>query len=183
MNADAGLRSGAPTGAGPFRTRLLGPDDAEAWRALRLDALQRHPGAFASSADEEVDRAPDTVARRLESTDQQATLGVFDASQLVGSVSLQRESLRKVEHKVVLWGMVVAWEVRGRGAGRQLLQAALAHVRGWANARWVTLGVNADNAPARALYASVGFHVYGHETESLCVDGVFHDELLMRCRL
>ena len=46
--------------------RLLGPADAAAYRALRLDALQRHPCAFRASFDEEAGQALAEFAARLE---------------------------------------------------------------------------------------------------------------------
>ncbi|MNL14628.1 hypothetical protein D3C87_1355770 [compost metagenome] len=45
--------------------------------------------------------------------------------------------------------------------------------------RQVQLSVTANNAAAAALYASLGFAVYGHEPEALCVNGKLYDEALM----
>jgi RimJ/RimL family protein N-acetyltransferase len=43
--------------------------------------------------------------------------------------------------------------------------------------------VNAENPRALALYASLGFTAYGREPRTLCVDGVFYDEILMALTL
>jgi RimJ/RimL family protein N-acetyltransferase len=43
----------------------------------------------------------------------------------------------------------------------------------------IHLAVNAGNPRALALYESLGFIAYGREPRTLCVDGVFYDEILM----
>ena len=47
------------------RIRLLAPDDAAAYRALRLRALREHPDAFTSSFEEEDVRPPGWSETRL----------------------------------------------------------------------------------------------------------------------
>ncbi len=72
--------------------------------------------------------------------------------------------------------MYITPPCRRRGFGRALLEAAVAHTRALAGVRQVKLGVNAANAPARALYQSLGFVSYGVELGALLFDGRFHDE-------
>lgn len=57
--------------------------------------------------------------------------------------------------------LAVMPEARGRGIGRGLLEAVCAAARE-AGACAVTLEVRHDNAPARALYASLGFAAGDH---------------------
>ena len=61
---------------------------------------------------------------------------------------------------VVYFGMAVLPEARGRGGGRALLEAILAHARAH-GAHKVELEVWADNGRAIALYTSVGFQFEG----------------------
>lgn len=56
--------------------------------------------------------------------------------------------------------IVVGARWRGRGVGRALLERHLERL-GTAGARTLFLEVNADNAPARALYARTGFAEVG----------------------
>ncbi|MNU00746.1 putative acetyltransferase [compost metagenome] len=79
--------------------------------------------------------------------------------------------------------MYVAPAERGRGLGRLLMRAAIDHARTMRGIRQVQLSVTANNVAASALYASLGFTVYGHEREALLVNGKLYDEALMAMTL
>lgn len=66
--------------------RLLGPTDAAAYRALRLDALKRHPCAFRASFDEESGQTLEEFAARLEVD---AIFGAFCDGALCGLAGLE----------------------------------------------------------------------------------------------
>jgi RimJ/RimL family protein N-acetyltransferase len=61
---------------------------------------------------------------------------------------------------VLTLGMAILPEFRGRGAGRQLLEAAIEHARG-TGAHKLELEVWPDNGRAIALYVAAGFAVEG----------------------
>ncbi len=182
----AGLRQPLPAPAG-MHLRRLGPDDAQAFQALRLRGLRDEPSAFASSWAEEHDEPLDSVARRLALRDDGGVYGALDGASLLGVVGLQREGLRQLAHKAFVWGVYVAPEARRRGLGRALLGTALQAAADLparpTQVRQVNLGVNAANAAALALYRGLGFVAYGLEHGYLMVDGQLHDEVLMVCRL
>ena len=157
-----------------MQVRVLVPEDAAAFQALRLGALLECPSAFASSHNEEVATPLATVGERLAEQADRATFGAFDGSALVGVLGLQREAMRKLAHKAMVWGMYVAPPARRAGVGARLLAAALAHASNPMGVRQVTLGVNAGNL-ALALYRRLGFEPFGLEPGFLRVDGELHD--------
>jgi len=159
--------------------RPLQAADATAYRTLRLAALAAHPTAFAATVEEEIDVPLATVAERLAPRERAVVLGAFDDTRLVGLTGVHRESWRKLAHKAHLWGVYVDPAVRGRGAGRQLLDAAIMQASRMPGVRQLTLGVNAQNHLALALYEAVGFVRFGLEPGFLLVDGVLHDEIHM----
>jgi ribosomal protein S18 acetylase RimI-like enzyme len=163
--------------------RQLGSEDAAAFQALRLAALQECPEAFTSSHAEEVDTPQEVVARRLSANPDGAVFGEIANGRLVGIVGIQRETRRKVAHKAFIWGMYVAPDHRNNGTGRALLARALAHAAGGLGTRVVQLGVNARNEAAVALYRAGGFEIYGTESEFMIVDGVAQDQYLMSRRV
>ena len=73
-------------------------------------------------------------------------------------------------------GLVPAW--RGRGNGTELIGATLRHAWGRGLVR-IELTVNADNAPAIALYERVGFTKEGILRDASLTDGVYRDLILM----
>jgi RimJ/RimL family protein N-acetyltransferase len=159
--------------------RTLDSSDVAAFRALRLAALRECPAAFSSSYEEECNIPLADAAERMAPDRDRAIFGAFDGETLVGTVGLQRERKLKLAHTAVIWGVYVAPSVRKLGVGRLLLEHALAHAASLPGLLRVTLGANAANPAAIALYQSVGFEPFGLERGFLLVDGVLHDELHM----
>jgi RimJ/RimL family protein N-acetyltransferase len=164
--------------------RVLTEADVALYRPLRLRALREEPESFGSSYEESVQRPLEEMARRLrpDPATGSVTLGAFDPG-LVGMVGLLRDSGRKMQHKAMIWGMYTVPEVRGRGVGRALLGAILAHARTVPGLEQVYLTVVTTQPIARALYESFGFVPYGVEPRALKLDDRYLDEVLMVLRL
>ena len=107
--------------------RPLTPDDASAYRALRLAGIAELPAAFCTTHAAESGLPLARIAERLRATSYQIIFGAFDKEQLIGIAGLRREPIAVVHDKASLWSVYVAPQARGRGAGRQLVQAAIAH--------------------------------------------------------
>jgi len=162
-------------------SRLAFPADEAAYRALRLDGLQRVPTSFRITPADDA-AAPRQLAGYTLHPDQ-AIFGAFDGTQLVGIVGFDREQREKMRHKGLIWGMYVAPEHSGRGLGRQLLQAAVAFARTVPGLEHMLLTVVATNANARGLYASEGFETIGLEPRAIKWEGQYFDEETMRYSL
>jgi RimJ/RimL family protein N-acetyltransferase len=162
------------------KIRVLTKEDVNRYWPIRLRALKEHPEAFAASYEESVNRTMEQVARRLMASDDQFILGAFDTDgQLVGMVGFIRESLRKMRHKAMIWGMYVAPEARGRGIGRLLLQEAINKAKQMDGLEQIHLTVVTKNTPARNLYLSMGFQPFGLEKRALKVEDEYLDEEYM----
>ncbi|MBL6454514.1 GNAT family N-acetyltransferase [Belnapia sp. T6] len=157
----------------------LGPADAAAYRALRLEALRLHPEAFAADWAEEAARPLDWFTERLATN---AVWGAGEDAALAGMVGLMRPGMAKLHHKAIIWGFYVRADARSAGLGTALLGAALTEARE-AGAEEVRLSVTAGNAAALRLYERLGFRAYGREPRALRVAGHDHDEFLMALRL
>lgn len=157
--------------------RRLGSADAAAYRALRLDGLERHPEAFGASWEDEAARQLAWFAERLEAN---AVFGAWEAGALAGTAGLLVPTTPKLRHKGTLWGMYVRPDARRSGLGAALLAAVLDHARGAVEEVGLTVG--AANAAARRLYEAAGFTAYGVEPRALKVAGQYHDEVLMTLR-
>lgn len=163
--------------------RPLTPADAHLYQILRLAGLREAPSAFASSFEEERGYLRSVFEQWLAIKPGRGSFGAFDEANLVGIVTLGRENKRKSSHKAHIWGLYVSPDARAKGAGRQLVERALELARSAPEIRQVVVAVTADNAVARHLYESLGFIQFGHEPDSLCIDGTFHDELHMILRM
>ncbi|MBG9388928.1 GNAT family N-acetyltransferase [Caenimonas aquaedulcis] len=152
-----------------MQIRRLGPDDAQAYRALRLRALKESPQAFTSSFGEE-DKQPVEKSRARLAADNTMFWGACEGAQLCGMVGLERETREKARHKATVVGMYVAPENAGAGVGRGLVDALLAHARD-AGLELLVLTVTEGNAAATRLYEAAGFRSFGIEPRAIKVDG------------
>lgn len=145
---------------------------------MRLGALRASPTAFSSSFEDESATPLATIEAEL-APGARNRFGAFDGDTLAGIVAVGREGAHKLRHKAFIAGMYVDPAYRGKGVGRMLMEAAYACAAAFDGVKLVSLGVTAGNAPALALYESLGFRVYGQAPDATCVDGVYYDEILM----
>jgi ribosomal protein S18 acetylase RimI-like enzyme len=164
--------------------RILTPEDAESYRALRLRALREHPESFGSSYEEESRRSAEVYAERLKPSDDRFTLGAFDESgTLVGMVVFAREQMNKMRHKAKLFAMYVAPEARNRGVGRRLLGEILRRAGNLEGLEQIQLTVVSGNEAAKRLYRSAGFDTFAVERQALKMGDRYLDEEWMVCFL
>lgn len=137
--------------------RTLGPDDATAYAALCLEAVERYPDAFCSTPDEVQALSPETVAQTLS---EGMTLGLFDGAALCGMVGLRRLPFARAAHRVEIGAFYIRPALHGSGAAMQLLGAIVDHVRPlgvWQ----LELCVAERNARAIRFYERHGFVRHG----------------------
>lgn len=163
----------------PALVQRLTARDAAWLRQLRLDALVQAPESFGSSYEEEHTLTLEDIRERISPGDDGAMFGAYVEDTLAGMVGVGRQRKLKMRHKAHIWSLYVAPPHRGHGLARLLMQAAIVHARTMRGIRQVQLSVTASNTAATALYASLGFKIYGLEPEALCVNGALHDEALM----
>lgn len=109
------------------------------------------------------------------------TWGVFDGDDLVGHADLHGGALRSELHRATV-GIGIERRARRQGWGRALMETLIAFGRAQGLA-WIDLGVFANNAPARALYRSLGFVELGLTRDRFRVDGQSIDDVVMTLAL
>jgi ribosomal protein S18 acetylase RimI-like enzyme len=154
--------------------RQLSSDDAEAFRALRLESLRVHPEAFGASYEEECDLPLSDFQTQL---DRFTVFGGFVGASLAGIAMLQRNAQKKRQHVAMIWGMYVREEQRGTGLARSILDAVIA--RAEQEVDQLELYVAVSNPRANRLYQALGFERFGVMRRSLRVGGVDHDADMM----
>ncbi len=134
----------------------LATEDWQRLRAIRLRALQEAPDAFARTHAEEAEFTPEDWQARLfgDAATFVAVIDGADAGLATGAKWRGRDGVAG------LFGMWVAPEARGGGAGLALVQAVI----DWARAsgfKRLALDVGDDNLPAIGLYERAGFEPTG----------------------
>ena len=158
--------------------RALTPDDYDALRAIRLEALRLHPANFAADPAQEDTFSKEQWLARLASA---VTFGGFVDGALSGLVVFSRPASRKLAHTGDLGAMYVRDAARGTGLAGALMQAVLDHAA--KEVEQIKLSVNAENSRAIRFYERHGFALIGRIPRSLNIDGRFYDDLLMLRRV
>ena len=161
-----------------YTIRRLDPENAEAWAALRREALESHPLVFGASVPDDPDSLVESIRARLAS-EESCVLGAFAGASLVGIVGVRRDTGKKERHKSLIWGMFVSLTHRRSGVGAALLQTAIEHARSWPGVEQVQLAVSEVAEDARRLYERNGFQPWGREPRALCWEGRSVDETHM----
>lgn len=156
----------------------LDASHALAYRALMLEAYDRHPQAFTSSVRERAVMPLSWWESRLTSP-LDVLFGAFEDGELVGIVGLAFEAREKARHKATLFGMYVSGTARQRGLGYQLVQALFTEARGRPGLKLIQLTVTAGNDAALALYQRCGFVQFGLEPLAVRVGEEYFDKIHM----
>lgn len=154
--------------------RELGPDDNPRFRTLWVSALTDQEEFFRTALAD--DRQPDIPT---DFTSDSFTLGAFAKDQLLGILSLRRDTKYKLQHKALVFGMYVRPSSAGSGLGRALLVNAISRVQHQSAIRQLYLTVLATNHRAIGLYRSLGFEAFAHEPQSVNIRGQYTDECQM----
>ena len=152
--------------------RLLTPDDADAYVALRREMLLDAPWAFLASPGDDRVGAPDFL-REMLSRPEGVIVGAFEGDRLRAVAGVMREGKVKRQHLASIWGVYTTPTARGGGLARMVTVAALATARRWPGVLLIQLTVSEhpEAAAARRLYASLGFVAWGTEPDAAFVEG------------
>ena len=145
----------------------------QAYRALRLEALQKEPLAFGDSYEESKDRPENVWRSRIDNF-----IFALDENKPAGMIGLYQEGT-KSKHVINIFSVYVKKEYRGQGIGKKLMEAVLTQIKINQNIIKIKLAVNPAQEAAVKLYQSFGFKITGTFKKELCVEGKYYDELLM----
>ena len=165
----------------PALIRSAEPDDAPAVLALSREvACERGWTVFEP---DEVDADPGRLRERIDGFRSRADavwlVALDEQGRLLGELDCRAGRPRRLRHRARL-GVNVGASARGNGVGTALIAATIAWARAHPTIEKLTLGVMAENAPAVALYRSLGFIEEGRRTRELRLGpGRYADDLVM----
>lgn len=159
--------------------RRLMPENAEIFRAIRLEGFRLQDREFRFSPEDELAVPLETVRARLQ-TD--FVVGAFVSGELVGIAGLSRQGGAKLNHRALLWGMYVKANYRGSGTSNAIMQMLVEYAEK-SGTEYIILTVARENSIANRFYERWGFNAYGIDKYAIkLADGSYIDELLMvRC--
>lgn len=158
--------------------------DAPQYRELMLEAYVQAADAFTSTAEERAREPLSWWVHRIASgSGLNQSFGAFQADLLVGTVALEYSAKPKTRHSALLLGMYVRPGVRRLGAGRALMQAAIAAARARPGLRVLSLTATEGNEAAIRLYESAGFSAWGVEPCAILTPSGYKAKVHMALRL
>lgn len=154
----------------------LPPQEWQAYKDLRLEALKTEPQAFGTTYQESL-RHPDAYwkARLKDAADSNQSWLLFATINgvLAGMIGAFAEN--KIAEVISVY---VAEAVRGQGVSKRLLSALLTELAASGSVETARLTVNKDQLPALALYRRFGFEIV-REEECLMGDGKLYAQYVM----
>lgn len=168
---------------------MLGSEDVDAYLAhTAIHDLESGTegdlpyGPYSRGSPEDPAEARDKALRRWKTPvgqpDWRRAWGLWSGGGIVGVVHLAGGDLEAALHRADC-GLGVQRPYRGRGAGRRLMETAIAWARQQDGIDWIDLGVFEGNEIARALYTRLGFVEYGRTPDRFRVDGLSIDDIHM----
>ncbi|MCU4577957.1 GNAT family N-acetyltransferase [Acinetobacter courvalinii] len=155
--------------------KILGVDELNDFREIRLSALAKAPEMFGSTYDVEIVKPLSFFQSCLSNS---TIFGVYHKDRIIGLAALIQESGIKLAHKAVLSSVFIEPEFQSQGIATALLRAVIAYSQ--AQVEQVLLTVAADNQSAIKLYQKMGFEMYEVEKKALKNNNEYTDELLMK---
>ena len=154
-----------------MEVRRLTEDDAEMFREIRLEALERHPETFQATYESAADLPLDAFRQRIR---RYALFGGFVDGVLAGTVGFLPLKNPKISHKGLMWGMYVKDAARGTGLAEAMVEAVIDHARD--QVEQILISVIVDNERALHFYDKMGFERYGLERRALKIGDRYYDE-------
>ena len=147
--------------------RTLTPADQPNWRRLRLQALERYPAAFLTTAGEQRAR-PASVDRAALSGGNWR--GLFLSHEMIGIGALIPKVQDACAHRVDIGAFFVIEDHWGSNAGQFFLDALESEARK-RGALQMELSVASDNPRAIRFYERNGFERFGMQPRAVILDG------------
>lgn len=158
-----------------LQIRPIREDDAAAFHAL-VDGVCRERRYLATLESPPLESTRAFISSTIKAGHPQ--LVAEENGKLIGWCDAIPGGPASCSRHVARLGMGLQADYRGRGIGRQLLDAVITKARELGLEK-IELGVYASNEPAIRLYRSFGFTEEGTHKRARLVDGVYDDILMM----
>jgi len=166
---------------GTISIRALDRDEWEAFRDLRVRAMQLHPGVFSLAREEILTWTPEDWRAEIAAPTHQI-FGLFDGETLIGSTAAFTFRGDPSGTTALLAGSFIEPRYRGRGLSNELYKARLDWIRDSGRFCRVLVSHRASNETSRRANQRHGFVTTKTESRTW-PDGVAEDEIFYELAL
>lgn len=160
--------------------RLLNKNEHARYRTIWLECLKNHPANFGPDLADESRRSTHKLSHAFgDEPGSDFVCGAFSGEALIGICGFIRETMPKTRHRGHITQMYVSPPAAGKGAGKGLLQAAIAQAFADPAIEQITLTVVSTNKSAIAIYEKAGFKKYGVLENCIKNETGYADDVLM----
>jgi ribosomal protein S18 acetylase RimI-like enzyme len=167
--------------------RLLGNDDTESYRELRLASLTSDPDSFLSTHSDEKGKASDFFRQKIIYATKLPIWGFwgyFENSRLVGYSQTADGYFYKKRHIAYLYEVYVIPEFRRKGIASNLVNYIIDKLKSLPEIEKIELKVNSRNKNAIGFYEKIGFNKVAVVPSSVKEpDGSYQDEYIYNLQL
>lgn len=155
--------------------KILGVDELDDFRTIRLSALKQSPKMFGSTYAVEIEKPLSFFENCLSNS---TVFGAYHQNKIVGLATLTQEIGAKFSHKAHLSSVFIEPAFQQKGIASVLLRSVIQYSQ--QHVEQILLTVANDNKPALILYEKLGFQSYGVELKALKDKDGYIDEILMK---
>lgn len=160
--------------AAPYTIVNLSEDSWRAAKDLRVRSVREEPRAYGQTPEEALAVSEEKWREELR---EGHYLFVESGGSLSGMACLVPEKLEKLRHTAWIYNVYIAPELRGRGAGREMLTRLINEGKEkYPQLVKVMLYASCTQTAALSLYESLGFQKVGLLEKHMLVAGEFVDE-------
>ena len=165
----------------PIMYRKLLPHESPLYRTIRLTCLQRSPGNFGSTFEEESAKSKLKFESLIEaSLPNHFVIGAFDEAALIGIAGFDRMDRQRTYHRGNVEQVYIDDNYRGQNIGARLMRTLIEEAFALEGMEQLHLGVVTGNIAAIHLYEKLGFKTFGIHPHYFKVNNQYIDQQLMQ---
>jgi ribosomal protein S18 acetylase RimI-like enzyme len=164
------------------QVRLLTPEDAEAFKKIRLSSLVDDPLSWLSSLEEEKDLPTYAFSNKIKYATTPPIFGYygyFNDGDLLAYAQLSSSFWNKKKHVVNIYDVCVTKEDRRKSIGSKLMTFIIKNVKKTPGMEQIHLWVTSQNSAAISFYEKLGFKKVASTKNTVKeLNGSYQDEIL-----
>jgi ribosomal protein S18 acetylase RimI-like enzyme len=161
-----------------LKIEILGPEQWQEYREIRLKALKTDPIAFGASYEQEIKFSEQEIKQKLSGENKKIYIAKL-GDKIVALAVSTLEKPEHVEHLAKLHAIFTDPGFRKQGIGSRLLERVLKDLHQNPITSRVILSVNSEQEGARKLYEKFGFTQFGLGRKEMKVKGKYYDQIQM----